>query len=67
MNSRSLVSDRLCEVDTRLVSAWRELDLPGVVPPPLLTPGEMEGDRVARGDSEGVSEGLMAAEVRLDS
>ena len=37
------------------------------VAPPLLTTGEMEGDLVARGDSDGVREGVMAADVRPDS
>lgn len=43
-----------------------DVDLPGVVWP-LLTTGDMEGERLARGDKDGVKEGVMTAEVRLDS
>ena len=72
VNSLSeLLEEMLCEVEPRelrggLDRLCRELDFPGVVCP-LLTTGEMDGDRVARGDSDGVREGVMAADVKLDS
>lgn len=66
VNSFSELEDILCEFDDGLTRFCLELDCPGVLCP-LLTTGEMDGDLVASGEREGVNDGVIAAEVRLDS
>lgn len=66
VNSLSEPEDTLWVLEDLWVKFCLELDFPGVVWP-LLTTGEIDGDLVARGDKDGVKEGVMTADVRLDS